>query len=131
MPQRVRSVAVGYYIGITLLVIGLVIAFALVTRIAGPSRGLQVGEPVALACETGDGSPSCFDFTVRNTSSEQLSALCVVVPAQGTIARFTSDQSTVSLTLGPSDEQTLRTSVDAVVGDEVAAPNVDCDLVSG
>ena len=131
MPPRVRSLVVGYYIGITLLVIGLAIAFALVTRIAGPGRGLEVGEAMALACETGDGSPSCFGFTVRNTSSEQLSALCVVVPAQGTIARFTSDQSTVSLTLGQGDEQTLRTSVDAVGGDAVAAPAVECDLVSG
>jgi hypothetical protein len=131
MPGRPRAVVVGYYVAFTLLVVGLVIAVALVTRVAGPSRGIEVGAPVAVTCETGEGSPSCYDFTVSNTSAEPRSAACLVVPAAGTIARFTTDASTVSLTLQPGETRTLRASVDTVAGGSVAPPDVGCEPVAG
>lgn len=130
MPLRARSVAVGYYVAISLLVIGLLIALALLTGVAEPSRGgLEVGLPVASACEPGDGSPSCFGFEVRNASAETISTQCLVVPAEGTVARFTTDQSTVVLTLGPGEERTLRASVDTVGDGPVVAPQLECGPV--
>jgi hypothetical protein len=134
MPLRPRSVAVGYYIAITLLVVGLAIAIALLTGVAGPSReGIRVGVAVPQACETGDGSPSCFAFSISNASVETKSVQCLVVPAEGTTARFTSDsatdQSTVALTLGPNSEQTLSTSVDVENGGSIAPPHVECGPV--
>jgi hypothetical protein len=131
MPGRPRAVVIGYYVAFTLLVVGLAIGFALVTRIAGPTRGIDVSAPVAVTCEPGEGSPSCYDFTVSNTSAEPRSAACLVVPAPGTIARFTTDASTVSLTLQPGEARTLRASVDTVAGGSVAPPEVGCDPVSG
>src|SRR3712207_3073869 len=102
MPERVRSVAVGYYIAITLLVIGLAIGFALVTRIADPAAGggIEIGAPFAVPCEVGDGSPSCFGFSIRNASSEPLSLECEVIPAAQTSARFgDGGTTTVMMTL--------------------------------
>jgi hypothetical protein len=132
MPQRVRSVAVGYYIGITLLVIGLGIAFALVTRIADPAagRGVEVGPPLAVQCEPGDGTPSCFEFSVRNASGAPTSVECLVVPAERTFATFSDGISSTVLTLRPAEQQLLRTSVDTDGGDAVAAPTLDCTTLS-
>jgi hypothetical protein len=134
MPLRARSVTVGYYVAITLLVVGLAIAIALLTGVAGPSReGVSIGTAVPQACETGDGSPSCFDFTVRNTSTQTTSMQCLVVPAEGTEAWFTTDsttqQSTVVLTLGPNEEQTLETAVDVAEEGSIASPHLECDPV--
>jgi len=131
MPGRARPLAIGYYAAFTLLVVGLAIAFALLTRLAGPGRGLEVGDAVAVSCDTGERSPGCYDFTVASTSTEQVSAACLIVPARGTIARFTTDESTITLTLGPGESRTFRASVDAVDGGSVAPPEIDCDPVSG
>ena len=132
MPLRARSVAVGYYVGVTLLVIGLVIALALVTRIAGPAAGdgVEVGTPFALQCEPGDGTPSCFGFSVRNTSGAPISVECLVVPAERTSATFGDGPSSRILTLLPGQEELLRTSVDTDGGDAVAAPALECSTLS-
>jgi hypothetical protein len=135
MPLRARSVTVGYYIAITLLVVGLAIAIALLTGVAGPSReGVRIGTALPQACETGDGSPSCFDFTVRNMSTETTSLQCLVVPAEGTEAWFATDsatqQSTVVLTLGPGEEQTLKTAVDVAEEGSITPPHLECEPVA-
>ena len=133
MPERVRSVAVGYYIAVTLLVIGLAIGFALVTRIADPAAGggIDIGAPFAVPCEVGDGTPSCFGFSVRNASSQPVSLACDVIPAAQTSARFGEDASTtVMMTLLPGQEDLLRTFVDTDGGDAVAAPSLQCSPVS-
>ena len=133
MPERVRSVAVGYYIAITLLVIGLAIGVALVTRIADPAagRGIEIGAPFAVPCEAGDGTPSCFGFSIRNASSRPLSVECDVIPAAQTSASFSGGDAPVVMTLLPGQEDLLRTFVDTDGGDAVAAPSLRCATVAG
>ena len=126
-----RSVAIGYYIGITLLVLGLAGAFVLLTGIVRPvAEAIQVDAPLAQDCPSGDRAPICFMFDIRNTTDAQLSIGCLVVPAEGTTATFETG-ATTAVTLPAGASMTLRTSVDTAGGDEVAAPSLECSTVDG
>jgi hypothetical protein len=120
-------VAAGYYVGIVLLVAGLVVAFALLTRVIRPAgTQLEVGAALATACEPGDRAPGCFAFQVANRSTETLSTECVVIPSQGTDARFVTDEVRAVLTMQTGEERILQVKVNPLAGDVVAAPRLEC-----
>jgi hypothetical protein len=120
-------VAAGYYVGIVLLVAGLMVAFALLTRVVRPAGDrFEVGPALATACEPGDRAPGCFAFEVSNRSDETLSAECVVIPSQGTDARFTTDEVRAVLTMQTGEERILQVKVNPLGGDVVAAPRLEC-----
>lgn len=127
MPLPHRSVSIVSNVAIALLVIGILIAVALLTRVIDPVRGgIEIGEPMAIACEPGDGAPGCYAFTVRNAGRDVASVECLVVPAQGTTSRFVTGQSSVVLTLQPGEERTVRASADPVDGVVVTPPALEC-----
>ena len=132
MPPRTRSVAVGYYIGLTLLVLGLAGAVLMVTGIARPTaEAIQVDRPFAENCPEGERKPGCFTFAVRNATEAPISIECLVIPAEGTTATFGASGATTAITLGPGAETTLTTAVDTQGDDAVAAPSLECSTVDG
>lgn len=132
MLPRMRPVAVAYYIGVTLLVLGLIGAVLMLSGIARPSgESIEIAGPLGESCLEGERSPGCFAFDIRNATQTALPIECLVVPAEGTTATFAQGGSTIALTLPPAASATLRTAVD-IEGDDdqVAAPTLDCSTVS-
>ncbi len=128
VTPRPRSVTIGYYFGIVLLVGVLAIAAVLLVQVVRPASGprIDVSPAMATPCDPGDGAPGCYTFTVTNAGSDLAAVECLVIPAEGTTARFATEQSTTVLTLQSHEERMLRTTVDPFVGDAVAAPSLNC-----
>jgi hypothetical protein len=131
MLPRVRSVAVAYYIGVTLLVLGLIGAVLMLSGIARPSgEPIEIAAPLGEDCLQGERSPGCFTFEVRNATDTVVSIECLVIPAEGTTATFGEGGSTTAFTVQPGASKMLRTAVD-IEGDDdqVAAPSPECSTV--
>ena len=130
MLPRMRSIVVGYYIGITLLLLGLAGAVLMVSGIARPAaEPIRVDAPLAERCPDGERKPGCFTFVVQNATDAPISIECLVVPAEGTTATFGDSGATTAATLPPGASTMLLTAVDTDGEGAVAAPTLECSTV--
>jgi hypothetical protein len=103
--------------------------FFLVLRPAGSGPVFTVSEVSGTTCPSGEGTPACFELTVRNTGTERANVRCEVAAAAGTTAAFLSGGPvyTSAAAIEPDVPLPLFVKVDVTKGsDTVYAPNVSC-----
>ena len=119
----------AYYIALGLLVVGLVTGLSLflllATRPHSSSASIDVAS-IPTTCPPGTRAPTCYSFTVTNTSGNAVFASCTLVPAQGTRAMFEDKGTVENFGLVSQGIKVFLVTVAADPGSSTGPPSMSC-----